>query len=92
MDDQFSATAEALRATGPAGYVCQEDATSAIVKQQAPHVNHTYLAGLCGSQESHYAKENLFFFFLGVRAPEILTLSFSGSMLNQQSIFCRTNV
>lgn len=64
MDDQFSATAEALRATGPAGSVCQEDAASAIVKQRAPDVNHTYLAGLCGSQESHNAEENQFFFRL----------------------------
>lgn len=31
-------------------------------------------------------------FSLGLGAAEILTLSFSGSLLNQQSIFCRTNV
>lgn len=50
MDDRFSATAEVFRATGPAGSVCQEDAASAIVKQRAPHVNHTYLAGPAGAK------------------------------------------
>lgn len=32
MDDRFSATVKALWATGPGGYICQEDVVSAAME------------------------------------------------------------
>lgn len=64
MDHWFSLdTVETLWATGPAGFVCQEDAaghrgTTSVSRE--PYIS--------GGQEFHYAKKKILLFFLTCKA------------------------